>query len=82
MKYAVEMGSGAMIHIPSLIETGSGIQNLYGGMHTHTHTHTGRISHRPTLGKKAKKSILNFSILVTLSHCRRHHKNRCYPGRA
>jgi hypothetical protein len=25
MKYAVEMGSGAMIYIPSFIKTGSGI---------------------------------------------------------
>jgi hypothetical protein len=28
MKYAVEMGSGAMIYIPSFIKTGSGIQKL------------------------------------------------------
>jgi hypothetical protein len=28
MKYAVEMGSGAMIYIPSFINTGSGIQKL------------------------------------------------------
>jgi hypothetical protein len=31
MKYAVEMGSGAMIYIPSLIKTGSGIQTLIRG---------------------------------------------------
>jgi hypothetical protein len=31
MKYAVEMGSGAMIHIPGFIKTGSGIQKLVGG---------------------------------------------------
>jgi hypothetical protein len=31
MKYAVEMGSGAMIYIPGLIKTGSGIQKLIGG---------------------------------------------------
>jgi hypothetical protein len=30
MKYAVEMGSGAMIYIPSFIKTGSGIQKLIG----------------------------------------------------
>jgi hypothetical protein len=30
-KYAVEMGSGAMIQIPSLIKIGSGIQELMGG---------------------------------------------------
>jgi hypothetical protein len=31
MKYAVEMGSGAMIYIPGFIKTGSGIQKLMGG---------------------------------------------------
>jgi hypothetical protein len=33
MKYAIEMGSGAMIYIPSFIKTGSGIQKLIGGIH-------------------------------------------------
>jgi hypothetical protein len=33
MKYAVETGSGAMIHIPSLIKIGSGIQKLIEGTH-------------------------------------------------
>jgi hypothetical protein len=28
---AAEMGSGAMIYMPSLVETGSGIQKLVGG---------------------------------------------------
>jgi hypothetical protein len=31
MKYAVEMGSGAMIYIPSFIKIGSSIQMLMGG---------------------------------------------------
>jgi hypothetical protein len=31
MKYATEMGSGAMIYISSFITTASGIQNLMGG---------------------------------------------------
>jgi hypothetical protein len=31
MKYAIEMGSGAMIYIPSFIKTGSGIQKLIRG---------------------------------------------------
>jgi hypothetical protein len=35
MKYAVEMGSGAMICIPSLIKIGSDIQKLIGGIHRH-----------------------------------------------
>jgi hypothetical protein len=33
MKHAVEMGSGAVIYIPSLIKIGSGIQKLIEGMH-------------------------------------------------
>jgi hypothetical protein len=37
MKYAVEMGSGAMMYIPSFIKIGSGIQTLIGG-DTHTDT--------------------------------------------
>jgi hypothetical protein len=39
MKHAVEMGSGAMIPIPSSIKTGSAIQKLMGG-DTQTHTET------------------------------------------
>jgi hypothetical protein len=31
MKYAVEIGSDVMIHIPSVIKTGSGIQKLIRG---------------------------------------------------
>jgi hypothetical protein len=30
MKYAVEMGLGAMVYVPSFIKTGSGIQKLMG----------------------------------------------------
>jgi hypothetical protein len=36
MKYAIEMGSGAMIYIPSFIKIGSCIQKLMGGIHRHT----------------------------------------------
>jgi hypothetical protein len=38
MKYAVEMGSSAMIHIPSFIKIGSGAQKLIGRGHTDTET--------------------------------------------
>jgi hypothetical protein len=34
MKYAVEMGSGAMTYIPSFIKIGPAIQKLIGGFHT------------------------------------------------
>jgi hypothetical protein len=36
MKYAVEMVSGAMIYIPSFINTVSGILKLIRGIHRHT----------------------------------------------
>jgi hypothetical protein len=38
MKYAVEMGSGAMIYTPSFMKTGSGIQKLKGEIYKHRHT--------------------------------------------
>jgi hypothetical protein len=31
MKYAIEMGPGAMTYMPSFIKAGSGIQKLVGG---------------------------------------------------
>jgi hypothetical protein len=34
MKYAVEIGSGAMIYIPSFIKFGSAIQKLIKGINT------------------------------------------------
>jgi hypothetical protein len=30
------MGSGAVIYVPSLIEIGSGVQKLIGGIYRHT----------------------------------------------
>jgi hypothetical protein len=38
MKYAFEMSSGAMIHIPRFIKVGSGTQKLIGGIHIQAHT--------------------------------------------
>jgi hypothetical protein len=37
MKYATEMGSAAMICIPSFIKIGSGIQKLIEGIQRHTY---------------------------------------------
>jgi hypothetical protein len=47
MKYAAEMGSGAMIYIPSFIKIGSAIQKLIGWGeegYTDTEKHSDRIS--------------------------------------
>jgi hypothetical protein len=38
MKYAVEMGSGAIKFIPSFVKIGSGIQKFVGGGGIHRHT--------------------------------------------
>jgi hypothetical protein len=55
MKYAVEIGSGAMICVPSLINIGLGVQKLIGGSHRDRQTQTAWSSHKPTLGKLGKK---------------------------
>jgi hypothetical protein len=34
MNYAVEMGSGALMYVPSFIKIGLGIQTLIGEIHT------------------------------------------------
>jgi hypothetical protein len=44
MKYAVEMGSSAMIYIPSFIKIGSAIQRLMGGGTQAHRRHDDRIS--------------------------------------
>jgi hypothetical protein len=51
MKYAVEMGSGAMMYISSFIKIGSGIQKLIEGIKRHrdtTDTQTVRRLHKPS----------------------------------
>jgi hypothetical protein len=52
MKYCVELGSGFMIYMPSLINIGSGIQKLIGGIHRYTERM------ELTLGMYAKYKIL------------------------
>jgi hypothetical protein len=37
MKYAADMGSGAMVYMPSFMKTGSGIQKLIEGIYRQTH---------------------------------------------
>jgi hypothetical protein len=38
IKYAVEMGSGAMIQIPRFLKIGSGIQKLIGRIYNREHS--------------------------------------------
>jgi hypothetical protein len=44
MKYAVDIGSGAMIYIPSFVKIGSGIQKLMRGDTQKYRQHGDRIS--------------------------------------
>jgi hypothetical protein len=55
VKYAaVDMGSGAMMYIPSFIKIGSDIQKLIEGGGGDSHTHTAWCSHKPTFFKIRK----------------------------
>jgi hypothetical protein len=47
MKYAVEMGSGAMVHIPSFISIGSAIRKFKGGG-GQVHRHIGSLEFTET----------------------------------
>jgi hypothetical protein len=58
--YVIEVGSGAVIHVPSFIKIGSGIQKLIGGIHTQTATR----SHKPPFFFQNKESRLKIIYLM------------------
>jgi hypothetical protein len=66
MNYAVEMGSGAMIYIPSFIEIGSGIQKLIGGDSQTHRQHGDRIS-LLSFVENIKNRLKHLIILKSLS---------------
>jgi hypothetical protein len=52
IKYAIEMGSGAMIYVLTFIKIGSGIQTLMGeGAHRHTDIKIAWRTRKPSLGE-------------------------------
>jgi hypothetical protein len=63
MEYAVEMGLGAVIYIPSFVKIGPGIQKLKEGTQTHRQ-HGDRIS--LLLFFKNKESILIKMVALSL----------------
>jgi hypothetical protein len=65
MRYAVEMGSGAMIYIPSFTETGSAIQKLKGGF---TYTQTAWRLHKPNFIFLNEECRLKRVIKILGSH--------------
>jgi hypothetical protein len=70
MKYAVEMGSAAVIHISSFIKIGSGIQKLIGGIHRHKQ-HGDRISLQSReclkVWKTKASSVMKINPMVTVT---------------
>jgi hypothetical protein len=54
MEYVIDMGSGAMIYIPSFIKIGSGIQKP---MRVFTDTQTGWKSHKPTFNFFKRRKV-------------------------
>jgi hypothetical protein len=63
MKYAVEMGLGAMICISSFIKNVSGIQKLLGGGGGGTHTESMVIAKAQNLLYQNKESRLKNAVL-------------------
>jgi hypothetical protein len=57
MKYVVEMGSGAMIYIPSFIKTSSGI---IGGIHRHRKH--GDLMRLPSFFQNKESTLKTFPI--------------------
>jgi hypothetical protein len=53
VKYAVDIGSVAMMNIQSFIKTGSGIRKLLGG---YTEAQREWRSYKPTLGSRLRKA--------------------------
>jgi hypothetical protein len=67
MKYAVQVGVGVMIYIPSFAMIGSGIIRS-----EYTDAETQRRSHQPTLGKEIKIVVAHqSSSMQALRNCRR-----------
>jgi hypothetical protein len=62
MKYAVEMGSGAMIYILSFIKIGAGIQKLLKGIHRRDGD---RISLLPFFFQNKEGKMVKLSLCLT-----------------
>jgi hypothetical protein len=61
MKYALEMGSGTMIYIPSFIKIGPGIQKLIWGIHRHTDSMEIALAYFHFQNKESKVKNLHLS---------------------
>jgi hypothetical protein len=76
----VEMGSGAVIYVPSFMKIGSGVQKLIGGTYGHILTHRQKrdlisLLYFFKIKKYAKNGTLIYStyyVLMPLSYWGRH----------
>jgi hypothetical protein len=68
MKYAIEMGSGAMIYIRIFIKIGLGIRKFMGRgfMHRHTGDLANLLLFFQNKGSRPKRILLAFKILRTI----------------
>jgi hypothetical protein len=65
MEYGVEIGSGAMIYIPSFMKTGSSIQKLRGGGGLTDTQHGDRLSLlQESIGTKTRLMPLVLSVII------------------
>jgi hypothetical protein len=68
MKYTIEMGSGALIYIPSFIKIGSGIQKVVGGEGCIDHRQHGDLISLPLLFQNKERRLkMSFNILTKAS---------------
>jgi hypothetical protein len=64
LKYAIEMGSGAMIYLPRFIKIGSAIQKLIGGCKQTHRQHGDRISLFPFLQNNNRPKNGHYSLSI------------------
>jgi hypothetical protein len=76
MKYAVQMGSGAMIYVPSFIESGSGIQKPIGEIQRHRQ-HGDSVSLLLFLQNKVSRLSTNYATTVCGSESFSDSMNEC-----
>jgi hypothetical protein len=58
MKYAVEIGLGAVIHIPSFTKIGSAVEKSIRGIHKHTDRQTYRYTHTEAVWRPQKSTFI------------------------
>jgi hypothetical protein len=69
MKYAVEVGSHAMIYIPSFIKIYTGIQKLLQGIQIQTHRQQCDLISTPLFSQTKESRLKYIYIITNLNGC-------------